>query len=354
VGATGIVGRGYLEFMATRDVELVALSRRAPAAQPNMIHVPVDLSSDDGLTAVKDELRGVTDLVYAAVADDSANVVDGWGTQGHVDINQAMLRRTLDAVEASGGRLRHVLLLQGTKAYGTTMGSFSLPARESDPRPPVSSFYWAQEDLLRSRQVGKQWTWTVMRPTGVIGVAVGSKINFLGSVAAYAVTMKELGLPLHFPGTNSSQMWQMVDNHLLGEAIEWALTRGVDTNEIFNVSNGDATNWESLWPVVARFFEMPMGWSRPIGLRPVMEGLDDVWTQIATRHQLVEKSLEALASWQSLEMHMNRDHNAYVSTVKIRRYGFGSCRDSIEMLEEKLGLMVQERLIPSYGGALVP
>ena len=153
-GARGIVGRGFLEFMAGRDVELVALGRRAPIAQQNVTHVPVDLTRPAEVAALAPALAGASELVYAAVSDDD-DVMAGWGRTGHSDRNRAMFAALLDVLESASDELRHVLVLQGTKAYGTQLGRFTLPARESDPRPLVASFYWPQEDLLRDRQVGQ-------------------------------------------------------------------------------------------------------------------------------------------------------------------------------------------------------
>ena len=345
-GATGIVGRGFLEHLAGRDVRLLALGRRAPAAQANVTHLPVDLTRPDQVAALAERLTDVDQLVYAAVSDDAGNVVSGWSTDAHVDRNRAMLADLLDVLEPAAPRLRDVLVLQGTKAYGTTRGRFRLPARESDPRPPVTNFYWAQEDLLRTRKAA--WSWTILRPTAVVGVAEKCAINILGSVAVYATLLKETGSALHFPGTHDHPVWQLVDNHLLGEAIDWCLTRPPHGNEIFNVSNGDATNWESLWPVIAAHFKMPVGPPRPVRLTDVMPARQPLWAEIAQKHGLANPVMADLVSWEVLDGHTRRDHNAYVGTLKIRGHGFNGFRDSIDTVTDKLRLMTAGGLIPRY------
>jgi nucleoside-diphosphate-sugar epimerase len=350
-GATGIVGRGYLEYLAGHDVRVLALGRRAPAVRDGVTHLRVDLTRPEEVRALGPALAGVTELVYAAVSDDHGDaddVVGGWSTDGHVDRNLAMLTTLLDVLEEAAPDLRHVLLLQGTKAYGTTLGRFDLPARETDRAPLVTSFYRAQEDHVRTRQAGKGWSWTILRPTAVIGVAEQCQINVLGSVAVYATVLKELGMPLRFPGTSEHVVWQMIDNHLLGEAIEWAVTRTGPGNEIFNVSNGDATNWESVWPVVADFFKMRTGWPRPIRLAELMPRQEGLWRELAGRHGLANPVMGDLTSWDVLDGHVRRDHNAYVGTLKIRGHGFGAFRDSLETIADKLDLMADARLVPRY------
>ncbi|WP_433045912.1 NAD(P)H-binding protein [Dactylosporangium sp. CS-033363] len=347
-GATGIVGRGYLEHVAGGGTRVLALGRRAPIAAPNIAHRPVDLTRPEQVRALAPHLAGVDRLVYAAVADD-ADVVAGWGTEAHVERNRAMLAGLLDVLAAAAPGLRHVVVLQGTKAYGTTLGRFRLPARESDPRPALTNFYWAQEDLLRARQPGSGWTWTILRPTAVVGVAERCNINILGSAAVYAAVSRELGRDLHFPGTNEHEVWQLVDNHLVGEVVDWALSRPDPGNEIFNVSNGDASNWESLWPVVAAHFGMAVGPARPQRLAETMPGHADLWRAMAARHGLANPVMADLVSWPVFDGHVRRDHNAYVSTLKLRAHGFGGFRDSLDTFAAKLRAMAGARLIPSGG-----
>jgi hypothetical protein len=55
-----------------------------------------------------------------------------------------------------------------------------------------------------------------------------------------------------------------------------------------------------------------------------------------------------LVSWQVMDGHMSRNHNSYVSTLKIRRHGFQGFRDSLQTVTDKLELMAEARLIPRY------
>ena len=96
-------------------------------------------------------------------------IVAARGIDGYA-LALAMLRNLLDAIESP--RLRHVTLLQGTKAYGAHLGMrMRLPAREREPRVEHPNFYFEQEDFLRDRQRGRDWSWTILRPQVVLGVA---------------------------------------------------------------------------------------------------------------------------------------------------------------------------------------
>ena len=57
-----------------------------------------------------------------------------------------------------------------------------------------------QQAFLEDRQRGKEWTWSAMRPSVVIGFALGNPMNLAMVIAVYASMSKELGLPLRFPG----------------------------------------------------------------------------------------------------------------------------------------------------------
>ena len=53
-----------------------------------------------------------------------------------------MLTNLLDALRMAESNVRHLTLLQGTKAYGVHHGPYKMPARESDPRFIASNFYY--------------------------------------------------------------------------------------------------------------------------------------------------------------------------------------------------------------------
>ena len=67
-----------------------------------------------------------------------------------------------------GGRAgtpAHVNLMEGPKPTAANLGLTRRPRRKSDPRHLPPNFYYDQEDFLRERQRGKEWTWSALRPT---------------------------------------------------------------------------------------------------------------------------------------------------------------------------------------------
>src|SRR5215217_7689138 len=147
-----------------------------------------------------------------------------------------MLVNVVEAIEPVAKGLRHVSLMQGYKVYGAHLGPFKTPARETDPDHMPPEFNVDQQRFLEQRQKGKAWTWTVLRPSVVGGVALGNPMNLALVIAVYASISKELGLPLRFPGKPGAyhSVYQVTDSEHLARAMVWAATAPAAANEVFN------------------------------------------------------------------------------------------------------------------------
>jgi len=88
------------------------------------------------------ELGDVTHLVYAALYE-KPGLYAGWLEADQIQTNGRMLENLFEPLSRSSPRLRHVTLLQGTKAYGAHVRPIPLPARENrDELRDVANFYW--------------------------------------------------------------------------------------------------------------------------------------------------------------------------------------------------------------------
>ena len=72
---------------------------------------------------------------------------------------------------------RHIVLVTGTKYYGSHLGPFKTPARESDPRHLPPDYYFDQIDWLTDFQRGKSWDWVELRPQTLCGFAPGTPMS---------------------------------------------------------------------------------------------------------------------------------------------------------------------------------
>ena len=350
VGALGVVGRSVLEHFERLDGwDVIGLSRRQPDAPTRADWRAVDLRDRAACEAALGDLSSVTHIAYCAVYE-KADVTRGWSEQDHVEINLAMLQNVVEVVERAAPNLRHITLMQGTKAYGGHLGPFKMPARETDARSMGPNFYYDQMDWLAERQQGKNWTWTIFRPQIVCGAALGSPLNIVAAIGAYAAISKEQGLPLRFPG-GPERVAEATDARLIAQGIEWAGTSPNAGNQIYNIANGDVFIWQNLWPRVADLFGMDHAPPQPMSLARIMPENAACWDRLVARHGLRKTTLaELVPDWRFADFlfgYGQRPNPHHMSTIKIRQHGFHACIDSEEMFLELLGTLQSRNILPS-------
>jgi nucleoside-diphosphate-sugar epimerase len=350
VGALGAVGQSALDhFERLPDWEVVGVSRRQPIFETQAKWISVDLRDRDDCVAKLSGLTDITHIAYTAVYE-KPDVTRGWSEMEHVQVNLAMLQNLVEVVEKASPRLRHITILQGTKAYGGHLGPFRQPARESDPRYMPPNFYYNQMDWLAEQQKGKDWSWTIFRPQIVCGIALGSPLNIISAIGVYAAISREYGMPLRFPG-GASRIGEATDARLIAKAMQWAGTNEQCANQTFNITNGDVYVWENVWPKLAELFGMEMAPAHPFSLARVMPENEAIWDQIVDRHGLVpHRYKEIVPSWQFADYLLGygqRPNPHHMSTIKIRQFGFADCIDSEAMFVELVRTLQQRRILPS-------
>lgn len=341
-GALGITGRCLLERLE-RDPswDLVALARRKPDFQTRARLVPADLLDP---ADSRDKIGGLTDVTHVFYCAYSPRPT----RQGEVETNVAMLANMMDALEPAARNLQHVHLMLGNKWYGSSIGAFPTPTRENDQRPMGPNFYHAQQDWLVERRAGKAWTWSVLRPHGVWGFAVGGALNLMNAIACYAVISKHLGLPLSFPGKpgNFTAIYNMIDVDLLAEAMEWAATDSKAADQPFNMTNGDILRWSNVWPTLAAFFGMEVGPLRTMRLAEMMADKAPVWDEIVARHGLRPLTLSELANFAYLDFALGAEYDQMAHMGAARRAGWNRWQDTEKTMTRQLQRIRDMRVIP--------
>jgi nucleoside-diphosphate-sugar epimerase len=342
VGGLGVTGRGIVAALAqSPDWEIVALSRRSPEEPGAARHISVDLADRADAEAKLSGLTNVTHIFFAAYQE-RPNPAE------EVAPNLAILRNTVEIIERVAPGLEHVNLMQGTKAYGTHLGPYKTPARETDPRHMPPNFYYDQQDFLKERCKGKSWSWSALRPRTICGIAVNTPMNLVSVIAVYAAISKELGLPLRFPGTPGGYgaLQQMVDAELLGRAAVWAATEPRCAGEIFNVTNGGLFRWEQMWRRFAEYFEMEQAPLQTLRLVDAMADKVPVWDAIVRKHDLKPYKFQEIASWKFGDMQLHQHWDSISETTKIRRFGFHEVVDDEEMFVRLFDRLRDMRMIP--------
>jgi nucleoside-diphosphate-sugar epimerase len=355
-GASGVVGLAAARRLAgAPGTTVVATSRRAPAAADlgHAVHVPLDLGDAAACDAFARAHRDTTHLVYAAVKE-APGLAPGWFDASLMQENEAMFAHLLDALIAHAPALRHVTLLQGTKAYGVHVdANVPIPCRENAPRHPHANFYFLQEDALRARAAAHGFGWTVLRPQIVFGDALGSNMNPMVAIAVHAALLRAAGEPLHWPG-GARHVSEAADADLVAAVIDWAGTTDGARNEIFNVANGDVFVWRDLWPAIAAALGMEVGDDRPASLHEHAVANATTWAALVDTHGLrsprdVEAVLGQSARYADMLLAGGRGSAAVpqlVSTVKLRRAGFTACVDTEEMVVGLLRRLQDRRIVP--------
>ncbi len=350
-GASGLVGRGAIRaWRDVPDTDVIAVSRRAPEGVDGARFLSIDLFDAAACRDVFSQLGGVTHLVFTALYEKDDGLLASWLDPEQIAGNAAMLKNLMDPLCESARGLKHVTLLQGTKAYGAHVRQIPVPAREDrDELKSQPNFYWNQESYLREKQKGAAWSWTIMRPQVIFGDAIGAAMNPVAALGLYGAILKERGEALHFPG-GVANVFEGVDADLVGRAIRWAGENDAGRNQAFNITNGDVMVWRGVWPAIADALDMAVGEDRPMSLARDLKPAE--WDAIVRKYALVAPDMPAFAgkSLDYVDLLMAGDRvrmPAIVSTVKLRRAGFSEMMDSEQMLRDAFAAMQGRRLLPS-------
>lgn len=303
-----------------------------------------------------------------------------------------MLQNLLSALSINHTQLSRVLLTTGAKQYGVHLGPVKCPMSETDPwltsphRPP--NFYYTQQRILDAASKKHGFEWIVTYPNDVIGVARGSFMNLGTALALYAAVCKELGGEMAFPGSETfySRFDCFTSARLHAAFCVWVVRERRCGNQGFNVVNGDAESWVSLWPKVARKFgcrvperqfERSMEEGSEVKLAEVppfedlaqgtgMEGrvrqgrveqridlvkwsrkkeVKEAWKKIAEREGL-ETDVFEKATWGFLGFILGRNYDIVISMSKARKFGWTGYVDTWESLEESFDELAREKIVP--------
>ena len=355
VGASGFVGSAAVEAFSREDgCRVIALSRRRPDSLPEGVaFLSLDLLDQNACAQVAEQLAGVTHLVYAAVNETPGDLIASWTDPDHAGRNGQMLENLMQPLLLVTKALQQVILMHGTKAYGTHLPDqpVAVPLRESLPRPPHDDFYFRQQDYLWEQSRSASWSWTVFRAPTIVGGGLGSNLNGLLAIAVYAALCKQASEPLCFPGAGPSDgIMEMVDVELLANAVVWSTRASTVHNEIFNVANGDVYSWPDLWPVIADEIGLAVGAAKPASVVEVMNRQAARWAALVDQY-----NLQAPANWYEFlgescalaDFVLNNcGRSVLTSTIKIRQAGFSQCMDSSDCVIKWIRRWRDQGLLP--------
>jgi nucleoside-diphosphate-sugar epimerase len=289
------------------------------------------------------DLTEATHVFYAAFQPGSGPAAD---YAKNIGANRDMLVNSVSAIERVAPELERVVLVTGTKYYGSHLGPYKTPAREDDPRHAGANYYFDQIDWLTGFQKGKRWNWTELRPQTLCGFAPGTAMSIVPLIAVYAAMLKELGQPLAFPGTAWTSLYQVTESAHFANAALWAATEPRCANQAYNITNGDYFRWRHLWPKIAAVFEMPAAEPAPRSLVEFMADKAPPWDSMVKKHGLKPHRFDEVVAWPFGDYVFNCNWDVMSSVTKCRRDGFREVVDSEEMFVRLLQHFRKERIVP--------
>jgi nucleoside-diphosphate-sugar epimerase len=122
VGALGVIGRYIVEqLLRQEDWSVMGLSRRPAEAGPRYSHISADLLDGRDIAAKLAGLAEATHVFYGAFQP-AAGAAAGYAT--NIAPNRDMLVNAVTAIDVVSSALRRVVLVTGTKYYGSHLGPF--------------------------------------------------------------------------------------------------------------------------------------------------------------------------------------------------------------------------------------
>ncbi|SFR87583.1 NAD-dependent epimerase/dehydratase family protein [Sphingomonas jatrophae] len=359
-GATGVTGTVLVQhFAALPDWQVVATSRRPPWLNvPGVEHVRADLTYAAGCAAIFGSRSDITHIIYAAVNEDEADIVRGWDDPAQAEKNVRMLRNLLEPFLAqAAGSFRHITLIHGMKAYGSHLPEIRthLPFKENDTTYEQLNFYHHQQAYVTERAAGGSgWDWTVLRPNGTIGTAIGGNMNWSLALGVFAALCAEAGEALPMP-PGESALTEITDADIVAKACAWAATTPQARRQVYNLTNGDILTMHDVFPILADAFGLTLGSPRAYRISEELTRLSPLWPGMVRRHGL--RSPEELGAllgatpqivdiW-SAELPVERKLlSGLSSTIKIRHAGFADCADSAATVAKYIERYRQLRILP--------
>jgi len=341
VGALGVMGRYIVEKLAALpDWEVIGLSRRKGEDRERVRYVPVDV-----LLPWEPDFGDVTHVFYAAFQASAGKAAD---YASNIAPNRDMLVNSVSAIERVSPNLERVVLITGTKYYGTHLGPYKTPARESDARHAGANYYFDQIDWLTEFQKGRRWTWADLRPQTLCGFAPGTAMSILPVIAVYAAIMKELGRPMAWPGKPGTgrNIYQVTDSAHFANAALWAATDARCANQAYNITNGDYFRWLDIWPRLAAVFGMEAGEPSPLNLTEFMADKAPLWDAIVRKHGLKPYRFDEVVAWPFGDYVFNTNWDVMSNLTKSRQHGFHDVVDSEDMFVSLLTRFREGRIVP--------
>jgi len=344
VGGNGAAGSAIIQALQDDGGWEIHSLNRSPArvseANPAVVSVQASLLDEAALRVALRDCGAITHVFYAArlVAP---------SLDEEIAINTKVFATLVNSALDLVPELRHVVLIEGTKWYGSHLGHYPVPAVESHSTSQPY-FYHHQQAMLEKWALEGRLSWTAFRPHTLLSDARRTDHNLLLLLAFYASVMAERGETIPFPGTLARYTLPTTASNTdtLGEACAWSAEAASARNQAFNINNGDSLLWAEVWPRICEFFGRQAAEPGGTSLRECMPGSASAWRKIVQRHALVETSWPSEAEWAYADGIVRPDRPDIIDISKLKSAGFDPTASTLDSILNILGRFRHARLIP--------
>ncbi|KAJ4208892.1 hypothetical protein NW759_013493 [Fusarium solani] len=278
-------------------------------------------------------------------------------------VNTSLLEVAVRAVETVSPKFEVFILQTGGKGYGLEFPkevNISPPLKETHPRIPEpwasKIFYYTQYDLLKDLSHGKKWTFSEIRPDGIVGFAPGSNaMNMAQGIAIYLTMFKEVngtGAKVPFPGyehgyhsTHSDTFQDILSKMEIYAALN---SDKCGDGGVFNVADGKTITWAQVWPKLCEHFGLVGG--RPdASATPMLDFVKknkQAWINVAKRHGLNEKLIDEQGWGHTHFMMVDFDFDRQYDLSHARSVGFMEEIDTVDGYIQSWARMRAAKLLP--------
>ncbi|KAL4863148.1 hypothetical protein BDV12DRAFT_177842 [Aspergillus spectabilis] len=279
-------------------------------------------------------------------------------------VNTDLLRTAIESISAVSPELKAVILQTGGKGYGLEFPKevdIRPPLHEKMPRIPSpwreNIFYYDQYDLLQNLSQGQRWSFSEIRPDGIVGFAPGSNAMNMGFGIAFYLTLyrevngKDAEVP--FPGRPHGYHTRHTDTFqdiLAKMEIFAALSREKCPNgSSFNCGDGEPVTWAQVWPGICSYFGLcgvePD--DKPKSMEEFVSKHKATWDSLVEEKRLKKGLIESQNWGHANFMLIDFDFPREYSLEAARSVGFTEHIDTIQGYWTTFDRMVKAKFIPA-------
>jgi nucleoside-diphosphate-sugar epimerase len=320
LGASGISGWALLNQL-TRYPDPTAFSRITGLSNRPLTLEQAQLTADPRLNLVNgidltkpvskvaqllkekvEDARSITHVFFTAY-------IQTGDFESLKEVNTNLLKVAVEAVEQVSKKLQTIVLQTGGKGYGLEFPrevGVHPPLREDMPRIPEpyasKIFYYTQYDLLTKLSKGKSWTFSEIRPDGIVGFTPTSNaMNMSQGIGLYLSIFREVhgkGAVVPFPGETHGYQSTHSDTFqdVLAKMEIYAATHIEECGNggVFNVADGKTVTWAQVWPKLAAHFGLKGEGPQPntIPMEDFVKDHQEMWKVLVDKYGLKASVVE--------------------------------------------------------------